>query len=271
MNHCAASLHSTSHTPLVLARWRDLKTRERRLAFFGAAMFLLLLPMAIAATFDDRTLRGADLWLKPMKFALSIGVLSWTTAWFIGDLPLARRSSRAIDRIAWLVIGAGSFEWIYIVIQAALGQASHYNIGDPLHIAMYALMGIGAVVLTATQPMLAWQLYRHPDPLRPAAYRQAILIGLVLTFVFGAGVGALLAGLQPPDGGAVLPVLGWSLSGGDLRPAHFIGIHAEQVLPLLGFLIPRDFMHAKTLVWLAALGYAVLFAALVLWGLAGRL
>jgi hypothetical protein len=249
----------------------ELMLRERRLAIYGAVLLALLLPMALAWGLDDRVLRGANVWLKPMKFALSIGLLALTTAWFVGHLPAERRAGRAIDRIVWLLIGAGSFELAYITLQAALGEGSHYNVGDALHATMYTLMGIGALVLTATQPMLAWQLLRHADPSRPAVYRQAVLIGLVLTFVFGAGVGGLLSALSPASGGPVLPLFGWSLGGGDLRPAHFVGIHAEQMLPFIGFIVTRfQPARARAVVWASALLYALLFVALFTWGLAGR-
>ena len=49
-----------------------------------------------------------------------------------------------------LLIGSGSFEFLYILLQAALGEASHYNVGDLWHGAMYTLMGLGALLLTAT-------------------------------------------------------------------------------------------------------------------------
>ena len=176
-----------------------------------------------------------------------------------------------MDWIVWLLIGAGTFELAYIALQAGLGQGSHYNVGDALHTTMFTLMGIGAVTLTATQPMLAWQLYRHPDPAQPAAYRQAMLLGLVLTFVFGAGAGALLSGGPPPEGGLTMPLTGWSLAGGDLRPAHFVGIHAEQVLPAVAFAgMAFGFRNAKAMVWGATVAYALLFTVLVAWGLAGR-
>jgi len=245
-------------------------TRERRLAIYAFALFALALVMALAWTIDDRLVRGANVWIKPIKFALSIGLLALTTAWFIGHLQPARRRGPAVDRIVWLLIGTGSFELAYITLQAALGQGSHFNVGDAFHGTMYTLMGIGAIGLTATQPMLAWQLRRHADPVRPSAYRLAVVLGLVLTFVFGAGVGMLLSNLQPPQGGVALPLLGWQLGGGDLRPAHFVGIHAGQALPLVGLLVARQAEpQARARVWIATAVYSLLFVVLVAWGLRG--
>ncbi|MBI5719704.1 MAG: hypothetical protein HZC37_18700 [Burkholderiales bacterium] len=251
----------------------ELLARERRLTLFAALLLALAVPMAVAAGLDERLLRGANVWIKPIKFALSIALLALTTAWFVGHLRPERRRSRAMGRIVWLLIVAGSFELGYIGLQAALGQGSHYNVGDPLHAIMYPLMGLGALGLTATQPLLAWQLRTHADPSRPSAYRLAVRLGLGLTFVFGAGVGMLLSGLQPPDAGAAsLPVFGWSLQGGDLRPAHFIGIHAGQLLPLAGwwFAARAGTAPATRRVWWVTTAYSALFAAAVAFGLVGR-
>lgn len=252
----------------------ELLARERRLAIYGAVLLAMLLPMAIAAGFDDRVLRGVNVWIKPMKFALSIAVLALTTAWFIGHLRPEHRRGRAVDRIVWLLVATGTFELVYITLQAALGQGSHYNVGDPLHGIMYTLMGLGALLLTATQPMLAWALHRHADPARPPAYRLAVQIGLWLTFVFGAGVGGVLGSMQPPDAapGATVPLFGWALAGGDLRPAHFIGIHAQQLLPLAGWVLAtRATPVARRGVWAVTALYTLLFAAALAWGLVGRL
>jgi hypothetical protein len=271
----ASSVPSRSTTPSirsVAARAvGELRARQPRLASFGVLLLALILPMAVAWLFDDRMVQGANVWIKPIKFALSIAVFALTTAWFVGHLPPQRRRSRAVERIVWLVIGSGTFELAYITLQAALGEASHYNVGDAFHGAMYTLMGLGATLLTATQPMLAWELYRHPDPARPTAYRQSVLAGLTLTFVMGAGVGWLLGGLEPPRDPSGIPLLGWVLTGGDLRPAHFVGVHAAQVLPLLGFAVAASRLPgARRIVWIGTLLYVGLFAGLVALGLDGR-
>ena len=256
---------------LFAATVTELFRRERRLALFGFALLALLVPLALAGALDERTLRGANVWLKPMKFALSLGLFALTTAWFVGHLLPAARRLRALGWIVWVLIGSASFELAYIALQAGLGQGSHYNVGDPVHGALYGLMGLGATALTATQPALAWLLLRHADPRRAPEYRLAVLIGLVLTFVLGATVGGLLSGLQPPET-AALPVIGWSLAGGDLRPAHFLGIHAQQALPLVGLVVAgAKAKSASRLVWAAAAAYGLLFVAALAWGLVGRL
>lgn len=249
----------------------ELLRRERRLALFGFALLALLLPLALAWGIDERTLRGANVWLKPMKFALSLGLFALTTAWFVGHLLPAARRLRAVDAIVWVLIGSASFELAYIALQAGLGQGSHYNVGDPLHAVMYSLMGLGAMTLTATQPALAWVLYRHADPARAPAYRLAVLIGLVLTFVLGASVGGLLSGRQPPET-AALPVIGWSMAGGDLRPAHFLGIHAQQALPLVGLAVAGwTAARVRRTVWAVTAAYVLLFVVALAWGLVGHL
>ncbi len=169
--------------PLPFARvWQ----REPRLVAFALLLLLLMLPAAIGLGLDERVLRGVNVWVKPMKFMASVALLALTTAWFAALLPAAVRQGRNFRVLVWTLIATGGFEVGYITLQAALGQASHYNVGDPLHAALYTLMGGAALLMTATQPWLAWLIWRHGERRIAPAYRLGVLLGLGLTFVLGA-------------------------------------------------------------------------------------
>ncbi len=258
--------------------WRALVRRRRILAWGGALCLLLMIPSALMLPFDDRTLNGVSVWLKPLKFQLSTGLFLLTLGWFYAYVRPAFWRSVFGGLIAWLAFATGLFEVLYITLQGALGQASHFNDSDPFHSTMYTVMGIAAVLLALTAPLLAIGVARASDSGLNPAFRWSVVLGLVLTFGLGAVVGGILGsgdghwiGGTPSDAGG-LPLFGWSRDGGDLRAAHFLGIHAMQILPLFGVLVSRVSRGATgvVLVWLAALAYAALTIALATQALAGR-
>ena len=254
----AAPHESSASDPPTL--WQRLWQAEPRLMVFTVVMLVALLPTAVALGLDERLLRGVNVWVKPMKFMAASALLALTTAWFATHLQTGARQGAALRALAWTLIVSASFEVVYIALQAAQGQGSHYNVGDAFHGVMYSLMGLFALALTATQPWLAWLLWRQGDRSLPAAYRLSVLLGLVLTFVLGAGAALPLASMQPPAG-AGLPVVGWSLMAGDLRVAHFIGVHAGQVLPLVGWMLAAARVRAATAgVWLATVLWTTAWA-----------
>lgn len=231
-----------------------------------AALALALL------TLDQRHVAGALVWVKPLKFALSITAYAWTLGWLLADLPAP--AQRAVRRLSAGVALSMAVEQAVIFGQAGRGVSSHYNVSSPLNGLLFGLMGIFILVNTA---MTAWALYLawRYRPHGPAGYAWGVRLGL-LVFLVGSALGGFMIHHQQhtvgaPDGGPGLPGLGWSTAAGDLRAAHFLGLHALQALPLLGWALSRWApRRAVAGTWLGTALYAAAVGALLLGALAGR-
>jgi hypothetical protein len=263
---------------LVASLPNALLRRQRALTATGLLMLALMAPTFAALLADPRTLHGISVWMKPLKFQASLGLYLLTLAWFFGDLPERVRRGPVVRSLVAVAVAASLFEIAYIALQAGRGLASHFNVGDPFHATMYGLMGLGAVALTAVSPALAALLVRHRPRHLSTAFWLSVVIGLALTFVLGAGVGGVLSSMDGhwiggvrSDAGGV-PVVGWSRTGGDLRIAHFLGIHAMHALPAVGFAAGRLLAPTRAVaaVLAASLAYAALTAAMFAMALQGR-
>ena len=232
---------------------------------------LAALALALLAA-DHRLVAGALVWLKPLKFALSIVAFAWTLGWLLADLPAAAQPS--VRLLSWGVAVSMLVEQVIIFGQAARGTTSHYNGSSALNALLFGLMGVFILVNTL---MSVWALYLawHHQPHGPAGYVWGLRLGL-LVFLVGSVLGGFMIHNQQhtvgaPDGGPGLPGLGWSTRAGDLRVAHFLGMHALQALPLLGWVLSRVLpQQAAGLTWAGAALYAGAVAGLFGLAMAGR-
>jgi len=248
-------------------------------ALLGAAVATALgfLASLLLAQVDPRTLLGVSVWTKPAKFHASAAVFLLTLAWFVGYLDDATARGRQLRVIVWATIVAFVVELSYITLQAGRGEASHFNRDSVFTDVMYAVMGLFAVVLVAMAGWLGVLVWRHARPEIAALHRRAGAAGLVLGAVLGGLSGIYLSqgtghwvGGTPSDAGG-LPVVGWSRDGGDLRVAHFLGLHAMQIVPAIGLAVAL-LRPARPLAWLwgASLVFVALTVASFVQAVAGR-
>ena len=243
----------------------------------------------VGLAIDPRVITGAPAWLKPAKFAVSIAIYTFTLAWIFSLIPEWARTRRVIG---WATAAVMVLELAIIDLQAYRGTTSHFNVATPFDMALFATMGIAIFVQTLSTVAVAVALSRHRFEDR--ALGAALRFGMVITIV-GAMSGGLMTRPTPaqlnaaragqamtvsgahtvgaPDGGPGLPGTGWSTRHGDLRIAHFVGLHALQALPVVALVLKRrgagDAGRTR-LVRAAAFSYAALFVILLTQALRGQ-
>ena len=261
---------------------RDVLRWHRPLLVLTGVMAALAVVTAAGIFFDPRVLTGAPIWVKPFKFALSLGIYGLTIAWMLSVLP---RRSRVGEWAAVVIVAVAVIEEAIIVLQAARGTTSHYNEATPFDAALWKAMGLSIMMLFVSHLIIAVAALRQKIQDRTIAYGMRLGLGLSLLGMLAAvpmviprgepeidGVaGAHSVGV--PDGGPGLPFLGWSTTGGDLRIGHFFGLHALQALPLLAFLLTRTALGDRTRARLLLVGgaaYGVLNVLLTWQALRGQ-
>ncbi|ATB33662.1 hypothetical protein [Melittangium boletus] len=235
--------------------WHRAWSLSPALTLGTAVMLLGVVFSSLGLVLDSRQLLGEPVWLKPAKFYVSVAVYNATLLYLFGFLDPRQRLVRTVGTVLSV---CGGLEMVAITIQAARGMRSHFNIATAFDVAIYAGMGIVITTLWVTMMVLTVMLMR--TALTDRVLASALRIGAVVAVV-GMGLGFFMTmphGEQPMgleagqtplengghsfggrDGGPGLPLVGWSTTVGDMRPAHFLGLHGMQVLPLLAALLAR--------------------------------
>ena len=235
--------------------WRRVLGTDRFLTWSFGGSIVLFLATIVLSIFDSRLVTGVPVWVKPMKFAISITLYTGTLAWL---LSYVEGHPRLVRWIGGLTALGFLVEIVGIFVQAARGVGSHFNVGTPFDAAIFSLMGTFVMVIWVMNIATAVLLMRQKMDNQPFAW--ALRLGLVVTAV-GAILGFLMTSPTPDqlsamqagdvvtvmgahsvgveDGGPGLPFVGWSTEGGDIRTAHFVGLHALQIIQLLGIFVNR--------------------------------
>jgi len=216
--------------------------------WISLAMLLGLLVCFVLQFVDARLLAGVSVWEKPAKFFLSLIVQALTLTWAISLLP---RAARGVKIASWFFVAALTVEMVYMIFRASRGEASHFNVGTPFAAIMYTVMGIGSLTLVGTSAFVGWRVWQQRGQ---SILREAAGLGLMLGALLGTIAGGYLASQTGHWIGGIhndatgLGFFHWSTTGGDLRVAHFTGLHAAQAVPLAALAGNRWIVYATALV-----------------------
>ncbi|MEN1785352.1 MAG: hypothetical protein AAGF77_09455 [Bacteroidota bacterium] len=235
--------------------------RENPLAY-GVVIFhaMLVVLSLLGWMIDDRMLDGLNVWVKPMKFSISGGIYVLTVGYLITLYPFSNRKKKLVTNIiSW----AMALEISIVVIQAARGVRSHFNQSNIVDGILFGSMGllIGIVVLGMVFFIVETLRLRLKTTV---PVQVAIFLGWCIVF-YGSWVGGQMISqmshtVGAPDGGEGLPVLSWSTVAGDLRIAHFFGLHAIQIIPLFA-IKAQKWTRLNWIKILVILAFAALYAA----------
>jgi hypothetical protein len=241
------------------------------LAVSGALSLLCALLIVPLIATDPVEILGINRWVKPVKFFASVTVFVWTLAIYLSHL---KGFGRVKIFVSWSTAAVFVLEMALIVSQSWRGVASHFNVGTSYDGFVYGAMGI-AIGFNTLLVGVIFVLFLTGENDLPLPVADGMRLGLLI-FLLGSLQGAHMAA-QPghavgaPDGGPGLPFLNWSTTAGDLRVAHFLGLHAIQSIPLFALFANRFAPSgARVLVRLFALFYAASFVVVLVQALYGH-
>lgn len=269
--------------------WRENRTMA---VFFYATVLTLVLSVG-GMLLDPRTVLGQSTWAKSVKFMLSFLFYIPTMYWLFSHVNIRPRLK------AFVMHGSAAIlllELVLLVVQAVRGVPMHYNVSTPFNAALWGVMSVTIMVFYVLSfvggALLVMQQMRervYGDALRwgMALMLLGFGLGFLMTNPTDAQLADLQAGAAPtfigahtvgaPDGGVGLPLLGWSTEHGDLRIAHFVGIHGAQFMLVVGWAVTAfggalNLNRARRLllVWASGLTYAVLTLLFAWQGLRGE-
>jgi hypothetical protein len=210
---------------------------------------------------DERTLMGVNVWVKPLKFCISGAIYIMTVGFLMTLYPFSTRKKNILNNIvSWTLL----FEIGIIVYQASRGVRSHYNQESLFDGLLFAAMGILIAINVLIMILFAFETIR----LRLKTTKSiqiGILLGWIIIIV-GSWVGGQMISqmghnVGVADGGEGLPLVNWSTVAGDLRVAHFFGLHGIQIIPLFAFILSKKWKTSTKNQVIAVVIFGLFFAA----------
>ncbi|MFD2564503.1 hypothetical protein [Aquimarina rubra] len=201
--------------------------------------FLIAIVCLTGFFVDDRTLSGVSVWIKPLKFSISIAIYTLTVGYLTTIYPYSKRKKNILNNIvAWTLL----LELGIIFYQASRGVPSHYNESTPFDAILFLGMGFFIGINVLIMVLFIFDTIRLKLK-TTKSIQYALLMGWLIVF-FGSWVGGEMItqmshNVGSANGGEGLPLVNWSTISGDLRVAHFFGLHGIQIIPLFALWVSK--------------------------------
>jgi hypothetical protein len=222
--------------------FRELDANDPVLSRLGWAL-LLAVPVlaALAMLVPAAGAAAVNPWIKPIKFSMSFSTFASTISVLLLALRIPKWQLTLVRRA---IATSVALEILSLAAQA--WRSAYHLTGQSLLDTSLAQMTNSMVMVNTG--IVCWMLalfcanrVRTEQIDRPmvAAIRYSIVI-----FLAGNAIGGYMLArgshtVGVADGGPGLPFVNWSVIAGDLRIAHFIAIHAIQIVPLFAYILSQ--------------------------------
>ena len=229
--------------------------------YWNAMLIALFIAISLIGLFvDDRALLGINVWIKPLKFSISTCIYILTVGYLLPLYPYSRRKKNVIaGLVSWTLL----IEMFIIMFQAVRGVQSHFNQSSLLNGILFGCMGLLIALNVLIMLLFIFDTIRLKLKTEKSV-QWAILLGwaivLIGSWVGGQMISQMAHNVGVIDGGDGIPILNWSTKGGDLRIAHFFGLHGIQIIPLFAVWISKVWKKSTTKQIIAVSAFSLFYA-----------
>ncbi len=227
--------------------------------FLLAIISLLSLCLSLIGLCNEHTIiQGENAWIKPLKFSLSFVLYAGSLIFISQYLSASKKFLKITSNVA--LLGAVA-ELAAIISQSMLAPLAGLPIMAGVETMLWYAVKISIMPVAFAVIAMLWMLLKEKH--LPPILGSSICWGTVLAIVgFIPGFLLLLPDsmqhaftnqdaygqlIAHASASSRIPYLGWSKVVGDLRVAHFFGLHALQILPLIGYGITKGFVDLSVL------------------------
>ncbi|MDA9774573.1 hypothetical protein N9B82_06410 [Saprospiraceae bacterium] len=239
----------------------DIIKKSSPILYWNAIIISLFIGFSFIGLFvDDRTLLGINVWIKPLKFSISTCIYILTVGYLLPLYPYSKKKKKTIAGIvSWSLL----IEMLIILFQAFRGIQSHFNQTSLANGILFGLMGLLIAVNVIIMVLFLFDTVRLKLKAKKSV-QLAILLGWVIviigSWVGGQMISQMSHNVGVVDGGAGIPILNWSTKAGDLRIAHFFGLHGIQIIPLFAVWISNILKKSTAKQVIAVTTFSLVYA-----------